>query len=128
MRLQDLGRLRSAPPLTSEEQCELEKELSEVMQLSLWFTVGIMASSTDQAVQALRTLEEKHGWLPHKIVERPEQQGPVYLKANQRTCTARIRIEHGLAEGILISGHYADTDRMAEIWGPFPLEFFETRK
>jgi hypothetical protein len=121
--LDQLSRLRSAPDLSSDEQRNIREELATEMRAMDWFTVGVMASSSDRAVLAMRSLETRLGWDPLDVVDSPAAEGPVYLKANQRTGSIRIRIEHGLGEGILISGH-GDQNSPSQTWGPLPLDFF----
>ena len=58
------------------------------------------------------------------VVASTEEEGPVFLKANQQGGLIRIRIEHGLGEGILISGHGNDENTPSTTWGPLPLDFF----
>ena len=125
MKLKDLNRLRTAPPLSAAEKATLIPELQQEMNHYLWFTTGIMAMSADQAIRSLRELERHLSWSAHDLIADPDLSGPVYLKANQQTCTARMRIEHGLGEGILISGHGVDNSQPSATWGPLPLEFFE---
>ena len=108
MRLNDLNRLRTAPVLDSTEKASLISELQQQMTFYRWFTAGIMALTADQAIQSLRQLEQHQAWATHDLVSDPGLDGPVYLKANQKTLTARLRIEHGLGQGILISGQGND--------------------
>ena len=122
--LHQLSRLRSAPVLSSDDQRIIREELAEEMRSMDWFTVGVMAPSMERALLAMRSLETRLGWDPLNVVDSPAADGPVYLKANQRTGSIRIRIEHGLGEGILISGHGAE-DRPTQTWGPLPLGCFE---
>ena len=124
MRLTDLSRLRTAPVLNTTEKALIVPELLQQMTLYRWFTAGIMASTADQAVRSLRQLEQHQAWKAHELISDPELDGPVYLKANQQTLTARLRIEHGLGEGILISGHGNDITEPSATWGPLPLDFF----
>ena len=124
MRLNDLSRLRTAPILDATEKALIIPELQQQMTLYRWFTAGIMALTADQAVQSLRQLEQHQAWAAHDLVSDPELDGPVYLKANQKTLTARLRIEHGLGQGILISGQGNDTSEPSATWGPLPLDFF----
>ena len=121
--LTQLCRLRSAPMLSSDERQRISEELSAQMRPMDWFTVGVMATSADRALKALRSLEQSLRWEPMDVVDSTEASGPVYLKANQKTGSIRIRIEHGLGEGILISGH-SDQDGFSSTWGPLPLNFF----
>ena len=126
MKLHDLNRLRTAPSLSSADKAAIFPELQQEMNHYLWFTIGIMALSADQAVESLRELEKHLAWSAHDLIADPDLQGPVYLKANQQTRTARLRIEHGLGEGILISGHGMDNSQPSATWGPLPLDFFGT--
>ncbi len=89
-----------------------------------WFTIGVMAPSMDQALSALRSLEQSQQWESMELVNSPEEPGPVFLKANQKGGTIRIRIENGLGEGVLISGHGDDDTTPSTTWGPLPLDFF----
>ena len=122
--LNDLARLRDAPQLTPETAEQLRLELSGAMAESTWFTIGIMAPSATTALTALRSLERSQGWSELDVVESTEESGPVFLKANQKGNSVRIRIEHGLGEGILISGHGDDDSQPSTTWGPLPLNFF----
>ena len=122
--LQDLARLRTAPELSAAARLALREELSQAMATASWFTVGVMAPSADAALAALRRLEQQQGWTAMELVESPQDEGPVFLKANQTGGSIRIRIEHGLGEGILISGHGEDASQPATTWGPLPLDLF----
>ena len=122
--LKDLSRLREAPSLDQSTTEQLLQELEVALSQSSWFTIGVMAPSADQALSSLRSLEESQQWTSLEVVETTADEGPVFLKANQRGGTVRVRIEHGLGSGILISGHGDDDAQPATTWGPFPLDFF----
>ena len=122
--LADLARLRSAPELLPHIRDQLRQELTQAMGHARWFTIGVMAPSMDQALSALRSLEQSQQWEPMELVNSPEEPGPVFLKANQKGGTIRIRIENGLGEGVLISGHGDDDTTPSTTWGPLPLDFF----
>ena len=124
MKLTELSRLRTAPVLNATDKALIVPELQQQMALYRWFTAGIMALTADQAVRSLRQLEQHQDWTAHELISDPKLDGPVYLKANQQTLTARLRIEHGLGEGILISGHGNDNTEPSDTWGPLPLDFF----
>ena len=81
-----------------------------------------MAPSADQALSSLRSLEASQRWTSLEVVETTTDEGPVFLKANQRGGTVRVRIEQGLGSGILISGHGDDDAQPATTWGPLPLD------
>ena len=122
--LNDLSRFREAPTLDQSTADQLRQELQVALSQSSWFTIGVMAPSADQALSSLRSLETSQQWTALDVVETTPEEVPVFLKANQRGGTVRIRIEHGLGSGILISGHGDDDAQPATTWGPFPLDFF----
>ena len=122
--LNDLSRLREAPTLDQSTADQLRKELQVALAQSSWFTIGVMAPSADQALSSLRSLEASQQWTSLEVVETTTEEGPVFLKANQRGGTVRVRIEQGLGSGILISGHGDDDTQPATTWGPLPLDFF----
>ncbi|ABB25900.1 conserved hypothetical protein [Synechococcus sp. CC9902] len=122
--LNDLSRLREAPTLDQSTTDQLRKELQLALAQSSWFTIGVMAPSADQALSSLRSLEASQRWTSLEVVETTSDEGPVFLKANQRGGTVRVRIEQGLGSGILISGHGDDDAQPATTWGPLPLDFF----
>ena len=122
--LNDLSRLREAPTLDQSTTDQLRKELQLALAQSSWFTIGVMAPSADQALSSLRSLEASQLWTSLEVVETTTDEGPVFLKANQRGGTVRVRIEQGLGSGILISGHGDDDAQPATTWGPLPLDFF----
>ena len=122
--LNDLSRLREAPTLDQSTTDQLRKELQLALAQSSWFTIGVMAPSADQALSSLRSLEASQRWTSLEVVETTTDEGPVFLNGNQRGGTVRVRIEHGLGSGILISGHGDDDAQPATTWGPLPLDFF----
>ena len=122
--LSDLARLRGAPELSPDSAEQLRAELSSAMAQASWFTVGVMAPSAEMALKTLRALETSQSWDPLDLIDTTDENGPVFLKANQKGGTIRIRIEHGLGEGILISGHGDDETQPSTTWGPLPLDFF----
>ena len=122
--LSDLARLRGAPELSPDSAEQLRAELSSAMAQASWFTVGVMAPTAEMALKTLRALETSQSWDPLDLVDTTDENGPVFLKANQKGGTVRIRIEHGLGEGILISGHGDDETQPSTTWGPLPLDFF----
>ena len=122
--LSDLARLRGAPELSEDASARLRSELREAMASASWFTVGVMAPSATKALSALRALERSQGWDAMELMSSCDEDGPVFLKANQQGGSIRIRIEHGLGEGILISGHGDDDNTPSTTWGPLPLDFF----
>ncbi len=122
--LSDLNSLRTAPELTSEQTKNLIDELQIKIINSEWFTVGIMAESTEEAISVLRKIEKLFKWPEMKLIDCPEEDGPVFLKANQKSGEIRIRIEYGLGKGVLISGHDSQLEVPSNNWGPLPLGAF----
>ena len=126
--LADLNRLRSAPQLSSRERTDLKSELIVEMRHFAWFTVGVMAPSSTDALTCLRDLELAMGWAPMKCEDETRIDSGVFLKANQSTGCIRIRAEAGLGEGFLISGQQAESQQLspqsAPTWGPLPLDLF----
>ncbi|MFY8147744.1 MAG: DUF1824 family protein [Prochlorococcaceae cyanobacterium] len=135
--LADLRGLRTAPSLSPAERESLRGELADRLAACEWFTVGVMAPSAAAAVAALRQAETVLGWSPleanagHDPQGAPvnaapgsEEAGPVFLKGNQNTGTYSLRVESGLGEGLLISGHSPVDPEAEDTWGPLPLDFF----
>ena len=122
--LSDLARLRDAPELSLETCASLRAELSHAMANASWFTVGVMAPTAAQALAALRALETSQGWESMVVVDSTDEDGPVFLKANQQGGSVRIRIEYGLGQGILITGHGEDEPLPSTTRAPLPLPSF----
>ena len=122
--LADLNRLRSAPPLSAIERKNLKTELIAEMSHFAWFTVGIMASSSIEAMTCLRDLELAMGWPSMQLADETRIDSGVFLKANQSTGCIRIRAEEGLGQGFLLSGHQVESQHSGPTWGPLPLDLF----
>jgi hypothetical protein len=122
--LMELATLREAPELTPAEQRVLSAELARSCSGCDWFTVGVMAATPEEALQALTDLQRAMGWSPLQADGPPPHQGPVFLKANQRLGTYTIRHESGLGRGVLLTGHSVDRPDLEGTWGPLPLSFF----
>ena len=123
-RLSALRGERTAPELQQSERQELLAELQGALKLCPWFTIGVMAPTASEAVEALRRCEQALGW-PAIAAEdhgAAAMDGPVFLKGNQRTGTYRIRQEEGLGKGVLISGQNSEEPELADTWGPLPLD------
>ena len=123
-RLTALRGERTAPELTESERQELLAELKGVLKLCPWFTIGVMAPTAPEALEALRRCEQALGW-PALAAEDPSAaaiEGPVFLKGNQRTGTYLIRLEEGLGVGVLIGGQNSEQPELADTWGPLPLD------
>ncbi len=123
-KLEDLDRLRSAPSLNKIQSKVLLKQAEQIIYKADWITIGIMSSSLKESIYAVRSIERKFKYNKMKCVTLPSLNGPIFLKANQKTGEIHARIEHGLGEGILICCHNDDNSINARTIGPFPLDFF----
>ena len=124
-KLEDLDKLRSAPNLNEEQSRILFNELSNIIHESDWITIGVMSPSLKKGIRAVRSIEEKFEYNKMECVKLPNSDGPIFLKANQRTGEIHARIEFGLGEGILISLQNDDNSLATKTVGPFPLDFFD---
>ena len=123
-RLEDLEKLRSAPKLNKRQKEELFSQVKHLLHKADWLTIGVMSPSLKIAINAIRRIEEKFKYNEMECKTLPTSNGPIFLKANQKTGDIHARIEYGLGEGILISCHNEDTSIIAKTIGPFPLDFF----
>ncbi len=123
-RLEDLEKLRSAPKLNKRQKEKLFSQVKHLLHKADWLTIGVMSPSLKIAINAIRRIEEKFKYNEMKCKTLPTSNGPIFLKANQKTGDIHARIEYGLGEGILISCHNEDTSIIAKTIGPFPLDFF----
>jgi len=124
-KLEDLDKLRSAPKLNEEQSKELLNELIPIINKSDWITIGIMSPSLKKGIQAIRSLEIKFNYKEMKCITLPNSEGPIFLKANQKTGEIHARTEFGLGEGILISCQNDDNSLICKTIGPLPLDFFD---
>lgn len=124
IRLGDLDKLRSAPKLNKTQSKILINETQSIIFKAEWLTIGVMSPSLREGIKAIRLLEKKYEYKRMECVTKPTSNGPVFIKANQKTGEIHARIEYGLGEGILISCHYFDNSIYARTIGPFPLDFF----
>ena len=123
-RLKDLDKLRSAPILNQTQSKILLNEIKDVIHETDWLTIGVMSPSLEKAINAVRKIEEKFKYKKMKCITLPGSNGPIFLKANQKTGEIHARIEYSLGEGILISCHSWDSSDSSRTIGPFPLDFF----
>ena len=124
-KLEDLDKLRSAPKLNTIQSKILFNELSHIIHKSDWITIGVMSPSLKKGINAVRRIEERFEYKEMKCVSLPCSDGPIFLKANQKTGEIHARIEFGLGEGILISFQNYDNSMMTKTIGPLPLDFFD---
>ena len=123
-KLEDLDKLRSAPKLDKEQRKQLMKQVKNIVNNADWLTIGIMSTSLEEGINAIRRIEETFNYNEMKCINLPMKSGPIFIKANQKTGEIHGRIEYGLGEGILISCHNDDNSLTARTIGPFPLDFF----
>ncbi len=120
--------LRTAPALEPDALAWLMAELHQKMAACSWFTVGVMAPTVLDALRTLRSLEQAFGWRTLELdPANPELvagDGPVFLKANQSTGRFLVRLEPGLGDGVLITGHCPEDPAVEDTWGPLPLQCF----
>ncbi len=124
-KLEDLDKLRTAPKLNKKQSEILFNELKHIIQKSDWLTIGIMSPSFKTGIYAIRRIEEKFEFNKMKCITLPILDGPIFLKANQKTGEIHARIEFGLGEGILITCQYYNNSLISKTIGPFPLDFFD---
>ena len=122
--INDLNKLRSAPRLNKKQSEIILNQLENIVYKADWVTIGVMSPSLIKGIDAVRKIEKKFKYNKMECISLPSSNGPIFLKANQKTGEIHARIEHGLGEGILISCHNDDNSLTAKTVGPFPLDFF----
>ena len=122
--INDLNKLRSAPRLNKQQSEIILNQLENIVYKADWVTIGVMSPSLIKGIDAIRKIEMKFNFNKMECISLPSSDGPIFLKANQKTSEIHARIEHGLGEGILISCHNDDNSLTAKTVGPFPLDFF----
>ena len=124
-KLEDLDKLRSAPKLNKKQSKTLFNQLSHLLHKSDWITIGVMSPSLKRGINAVRRIEEKFQYNEMKCITLPSSDGPIFLKANQKTGEIHARVEFGLGEGILITCQNHENSLNSKTIGPFPLDFFD---
>ena len=127
IKIKDLALLRSAPILNEKQSKILFTEAKQIISATDWLTIGVMALSINEGINSIRDIEEEFNLNKMNFVDLPSANGPVFIKANQKTGEIHARIEYGLGEGILISCHNNDSHIDTETIGPFPLDFFHKK-
>ena len=122
--LVDLNIFRSAPNLSSALVEKLMRELEPILLGADWITVGIMANSDHDALNALKSISSKYSSIKFRGLDSLHAAGSVFLKGNQKTGNVYIRSENGLGEGILLTFQYEEKFKDSYTCGPFPLDFF----
>ena len=120
----DLNSFRSAPKISKIQMKNLLEELEEYFLNSDWITIGIMASSDYQAIEALKSISKKYSSIEFLDLDSLHADGSVFLKGNQKTGNVFVRSENGLGEGILITCQYDEGAKESNTFGPLPLDFF----
>ena len=122
--LVDLNSLRIAPKLTNSQAKKLSKELETNIFNADWITIGIMAPSDTEAIEALKSISIKYTSIKFGNLDSLHSSGSVFLKGNQKTGNVFVRSENGLGEGILITCQYDSKAEESNTFGPLPLDFF----
>ncbi len=120
----DLNNFRSAPKLSKRTIKNLLEELESKILNADWITVGIMAPSDFDAIEALKSISKKFSYVKFMDLESLNAHGSVFLKANQKTGNVFIRSENGLGVGILLTCQYEENFKESSTYGPLPLDFF----
>ncbi len=123
--IDDLNMFRSSPALSKEQSSLLMDELNTYIKGADWFTIGIMAQTSEQALRALAEIQKYYNWPFLSPDETNTNNEPVFLKANQKTGNVLLRIEYNLGEGILISCQHYNEKKESKTIGPLPLAFFK---
>jgi hypothetical protein len=123
-KLVDLNILRTAPELSNSQLKKLLEELEENIFNADWITIGIMAHSDTEAIEALQSITEKYSSINFVNIDSLHADGSVFLKGNQKTGNVFIRSENGLGKGILLTCQYDQESKESSTFGPLPLDFF----
>ena len=124
-KLEDLDKLRSAPKLNKKQSKRLLNQATDLIHKSDWITIGVMSPTLKTGINAVRRIEEKFEYDAMQCIKLPSSDGPIFLKANQKTGEIHARVEFGLGEGILISCQNYENTLSSKTIGPFPLDFFD---
>jgi len=123
-KLVDLNNLRTAPQLSDMQAKKLLEELEANIFNADWITIGIMAPSDNEAIEALQSISKKYSSIKFGNLDSIHADGGVFLKANQKTGNVFVRSENGLGEGILLTCQYDEDAKESNTFGPLPLDFF----
>ena len=123
-KLVDLNDLRTAPQLSNSQEKKLLEELEANIFNADWITIGIMAPSDYEAIEALQSISNKYSSIKFGNLGSLHADGGVFLKANQKTSNVFVRSENGLGEGILITCQFDEGAKESNTFGPLPLDFF----
>ncbi len=124
-KLEDLNKFRSAPKLNKKQSKTFLNQVIHLINKSDWITIGVMSPSYKKGINAVRRIEERFEYEEMQCISLPSSDGPIFLKANQKTGEIYARVEFGLGEGILICCQNHDNSLTSKTIGPFPLDFFD---
>jgi len=124
-KLVDLNNLRTAPELSNCQVMKILEELEANIFNADWITIGIMAPSDNNAIEAVQSISKKYASIKFGNLDSLHADGCVFLKANQKTGNVFVRSENGLGEGILITCQYDEDAKASNTFGPLPLDFFK---
>ncbi len=99
-KLEDLDKLRTAPKLNVKQAKLLLNQVELFIHKADWLTIGVMSPSFKIGINAVRKIEEKFEFNKTRCITLPNSDGPIFLKANQKSGEIHARIEYGLGEGI----------------------------
>ena len=122
--LVELNSLRTAPELSNSQIKKLTEELESKISDADWITIGIMASSDNEAIRAIKSISKKYSAIKFRDLDSLHADGSVFLKGNQKTGNVFIRSEKGLGVGILLTCQYEEDSHETNTFGPLPLDFF----
>ena len=125
IKVEDLDKFRSAPKLNKKQSKTLLNQVTLHINKSDWITIGVMSPSLKRGIDAVRRIEKKFEYDEMQCITLPSSDGPIFLKANQKTGEIHARVEFGLGEGILISCQNYENSLTSKTIGPFPLDFFD---
>ena len=123
-KLVDLNNLRTAPQLSYSQEKKLLEELEANILNADWITIGIMANSDFDAIEALKSISKKYSSIKFSNLDSLNAAGSVFLKGNQKTGNVFVRSENGLGEGILLTCQYEENSKESCTYGPLPLDLF----
>ena len=122
--LVELNNLRTAPELSKSQIKKLLEELESKISDADWITIGIMASSDNEAIRAIKSISKKYSAIKFRDLDSLHADGSVFLKGNQKTGNVFIRSEKGLGVGILLTCQHEEDSHENNTFGPLPLNFF----
>ena len=122
--LVELNSHKTAPELSNSQIKKLLVELESKIFDADWITIGIMASSDYEAIEAIKSISKKYSSIKFMGLDSLHADGSVFLKGNQKTGNVFIRSEKGLGVGILLTCQYEEDSNKTNTFGPLPLDFF----